>query len=318
MLEVVGHPVGALPHQIRDQAGPLQAPVRYEGWVMEHQCFYQSADGLQLFYRAWDGDAERLPLLCMHGLTRNSADFIELADHLAPCHRVIAPDVRGRGRSARDPDWRNYHPTFYSGDMWTLLDELQIERAVLVGTSMGGIMAMLMAVQQPQRVAALVLNDIGPEIHPVGLARIAAYAGVVQPLSSWADAEAQMRERYGAALPGKDDAFWQRYTRRSFRAGADGVPAADYDPAIANRFGDDSAAAAQQLWELFRHIRQPLLVLRGELSDILAPATVTRMAELHPQLRSVEVRQRGHVPLLDEPEVLAAIDALLAEVDAGG
>jgi len=282
----------------------------WEG-VMEREGFYTAADGLQLFYRDWDGAADALPLLCMHGLTRNSADFIELAAHVAPRHRVIAPDVRGRGRSAYDPDWHNYYPAFYTGDMWRLLDELQIERAVLVGTSMGGIMAMLMAVQQPQRIAGVVLNDIGPSIDPTGLARIAAYAGAARPPRDWAEAEAQLRERFSAALPGLNDAFWQRYTRRSFKAGVDGVPVPDYDLSIAKRFGDDSGDAEQKLWELFALIRQPLLVLRGELSDILAAATVTRMAQLHPGMRSVEVRNRGHVPLLDEPEVLAAIDALL-------
>lgn len=282
---------------------------------MEQTNFYTAAAGLQLFYRDWPGNADALPLLCMHGLTRNSSDFTELAEHVSPRHRIIAPDVRGRGRSARDPDWNNYYPAFYTGDMWRLLDELQIERALLVGTSMGGIMAMVMAVQQPQRVAGIVLNDIGPSIDPAGLARIAAYAGVAQPLRDWEDAEAQMRERYGVALPGMSDEFWQRYTRRSFRMGADGVLAPDYDPDIAKRFGDDSGDAEQKLWELFALIRQPLLVLRGERSDILAATTVARMAQQRPDLRSVEVRNRGHVPLLDEPEVLGAIDQLLTDLE---
>lgn len=285
---------------------------------MEHHRFYTAADGLQLFYRDWDCDrqaADTVPVLCMHGLTRNSADFIELAGHLAPRHRVIAPDVRGRARSARDPDWHNYTPVFYAGDMWRLLDELRIERVALVGTSMGGIMAMLMAVQQPQRIAAVVLNDIGPAVDPAGLARIAAYAGAApQPLRDWRDAEAQMRTRYGEALPGLDEAFWQRYTRRSFREGIKGAPEPDYDPAIARRFGDDSGDVTEQLWALFAQIRQPLLVLRGERSDILSAATVTRMAQLRPDMVGVEVRNRGHVPLLDEPEALAAIDALLASL----
>lgn len=285
---------------------------------MAREGFYTAADGLQLFYRDWEGAAARPPLLCMHGLTRNSSDFIELAEHIAPRHRVIAPDVRGRGRSAYDPDWHNYYPAFYTGDMWRLLDELKIERAVLVGTSMGGIMAMLMAVQQPQRVAGIVLNDIGPAIDPVGLARIAGYAGAAALPRDWDEAGAQIRERCSAALPAMSDAFWQRYTQRSFKAGADGVPVPDYDLNIAKRFGDDSGDAEHKLWELFALVRQPLLVLRGELSDILAPATVVRMAQLHPGLRSVEVHQRGHVPLLDEPEVLAAIDQLLAATKPAG
>jgi pimeloyl-ACP methyl ester carboxylesterase len=280
--------------------------------IVERQHHYLSDDGLRLFYREFDGDRSRLPLLCMHGLTRNSGDFIDLARHLAPARRVLACDVRGRGLSARDPDWQNYQPPVYAQDMWRLLDHAGVGAAVLVGTSMGGIMAMLMAVQQPQRVAALILNDIGPEVDAKGLARIAAYAGAEVPLRNWDEAVAQMRQRYGAALPGLDDDFWRRYTRASFREGPGGALEPDYDPAIANRFAQDSGDAGGKLWELFTAIRQPVLVLRGETSDILSRDTLQRMAVLHPQLQAVEVPARGHVPLLDEPAALAAIDRFLA------
>jgi pimeloyl-ACP methyl ester carboxylesterase len=139
--------------------------------------FYRSRDGLQLYYRDYAGDAGKVPVLCLHGLTRNSRDFAALAAHIAPTRRVIVPDHRGRGRSQYDPHWLNYHPGTYVDDMWTLLQELSIERVIVVGTSLGGLMATLMAAMRPQMLAGVVLNDIGPEIDPTGAARIQSYAG---------------------------------------------------------------------------------------------------------------------------------------------
>src|SRR5690606_23313089 len=138
------------------------------GTAMEREHEYLSEDGLRLFYRHYDGDRSRAALLCLHGLTRNSADFVDLARHVAPGRRVLAGDIRGRGRSDRDPNWQNYYPGAYVKDMWRLLDHAGVERCVPIGTSMGGIMAMLMAVQQPARVAGVILNDIGPAAESSG------------------------------------------------------------------------------------------------------------------------------------------------------
>lgn len=281
---------------------------------MERHHDFLSEDRLRLFYRDYEGDRSRPAVLCLHGLTRNSADFIGLANHLAPARRVLAADLRGRGRSARDPDWQNYYPGVYVQDMWRLLDNAGVDRCVPVGTSMGGIMAMLMAVQQPERVAGLILNDVGPAVDPIGLARIAGDTGQEQPLQNWAEAVASLKQRYGDVLPGLDEAGWERYTRASFREGDGGVPVPDYDPAIAQRFVEDSSDAEEKLWQLFAGISRPILVLRGALSDILSSATVGRMQELQPRMRAVEVPDRGHVPLLDEPVAITAIDAFLDEL----
>lgn len=276
---------------------------------------YPSNDGLSLYCRDYQTPRANSPtVLCLHGLTRNSRDFIELARHLQPHYRVLTPDVRGRGNSAYDPVWQNYHPLTYVNDVWTLLDTLQINRVIVIGTSMGALMGMLLAASKPERIAGLVLNDAGPELDPVGLARIAQYAGKLQPVTNWQEAALQMRTTYGAALPGLSDAQWLEYTHKSFRESAGGVPIPDSDPKI----GDALRAAdtaPQNIWPIYQMIlRTPTLVIRGEHSDILSAETVARMAREKPDLRTVTVANRGHAPLLNEPECLPAIDRFLADI----
>lgn len=273
--------------------------------------FYQSEDGLRLFYRDWSGDAGRLPVLCVHGLTRNSKDFADLAGRLTPRRRTLASDVRGRGRSAYDPDWERYHPHTYVGDMWRLLDDAGVSQAIVVGTSMGGIIGMLMAAQQPARVAALIMNDVGPEVEAAGIARIAAYAGGAAAPPSWDAAIAQLQERAAAAMPDLDRNDWRRYAGQTYRTGTDGQPAIDYDINISRRFAEDSSAGAEKLWSLFAALPHPVLVLRGALTDVLGERTAARMATEHRRCVCVEVPNRGHVPLLDEPVARAAIDGFL-------
>ena len=164
--------------------------------------FYTSADGFELFYREFGPGRVGTPVICLPGLTRNSRDFEDLATHLSDRRRVITPDLRGRGYSAYDPDWRNYHPGTYVRDVVRLLDELGIARVIVIGTSLGGLIAMGMAKFCGPRLAGVVLNDIGPDIHPVGIERIRKYTGRIPPVTSWEDAVAQTREIYGAWLPG--------------------------------------------------------------------------------------------------------------------
>ena len=276
---------------------------------------WQSAEGLTLFYRDFGPlDGEGVAVLCLPGLTRNSRDFIELAEHLANERRVVCPDLRGRGHSQHDPEWRNYQPMSYVADTWRLLDTLGLERVVVIGTSLGGLMAMIMAAQQPQRLAGVVLNDVGPEIAPEGLARIRGYTGRLPAVDSWEGAVAQARQIYGAALPDLDDARWLAFARQGFRENAEGVPQLDHDPAIGRAIAEVSGEPPDP-WPLFRALSMPTLALRGEFSDILSPATLARMQQEKPDLRVVTVANRGHVPLLDEPESLAAIEQLLAELD---
>ena len=281
--------------------------------------FYASADGLRLYARDYPGpaDSTRLPVLCMHGLTRNSADFAWLASHLAQSRRVISVDQRGRGRSDYDPVVANYTPVTYVGDMFRLLDELGLHRVLLIGTSMGGLMAMIMVNMQPQRFAAVVLNDIGPELDRTGLERIKRYVGKSREIRTWDDAVAQTREINAVAFPKYTDEEWLRFTRGLYREET-GVPILAYDPAIAQpMLAADSNAVPPDLWPLFHGMASvPLLLIRGELTDLLAMDCVDRMQAAAPDMGVVQVPDRGHAPMLDEPVAVAAIDAFLARVDA--
>jgi pimeloyl-ACP methyl ester carboxylesterase len=282
--------------------------------------WYQSPDGLKLYARHYPGPADStlLPVLCMHGLTRNSADFAWIASHLARTRRVISVDQRGRGLSAYDSNPSNYTPVTYVGDMFTLLDELAIPQMLVIGTSMGGLMAMLMANMQPGRFAGIVLNDIGPELDPRGLERIKNYVGKSREIRSWDDAVAQTREINGVAFPNYTDEEWLRFTRGLYRE-VNGVPQLAHDPAIAKPMLDDeSNAVPPDLWPLFRGMAAiPMLVVRGAISDLLAMDCVDKMLEIAPSLRVVNVPERGHAPMLDEPLAVTAIEDFFAGIDQG-
>lgn len=280
---------------------------------------YCSKDGLALYARDYPGpaaDGERQvntpAILCLHGLTRNSADFAALAEHLAPRHRVICADQRGRGLSDYDPVPANYQPQTYVGDMFTLLDHLGLGQVVVIGTSMGGLMGMIMGALQPARVLALVLNDIGPQVDPAGLARIKSYVGKSRPVTSWEQAVAQARELNHREFPDFDEARWQTFTRALYRD-CDGVPVLAYDPAIAEPIDREEAAAVPpDLWPLFESLPMPVLVLRGAHSDILAPECARRMVDRGDDCRLVEVPGRGHAPTLEEALAVEAIEGFLA------
>jgi pimeloyl-ACP methyl ester carboxylesterase len=275
--------------------------------------WYSSEDGLRLFARVYSEPGPAVPaVLCLHGLTHNSRHFEDLAEHLAARCRVIVPDMRGRGLSARDPNFNNYQIPVYVGDVLRLLAGLGAGRVTIIGTSMGGLMAMVLAAMQPEVVAGIVLNDVGPEVDPRGLERIRGYVGKSAPVRDWAGAVAQMRLVYGSAWPGLDDARWEKLARASYRADAQGVPQPDSDPLISEPLKDTSKAAPD-LWPLWRALaRVPILAIRGEHSDVLSPATFERMQREKPELRALVAANRGHAPLLDEPECIQAIDEFLA------
>ena len=274
--------------------------------------WFDSQDGVRLFSRVYAAPRADAPVvLCLHGLMRNSRDFEDLAPHLATRYRVIVPDVRGRGLSARDPNFSNYQIPVYINDLLRLAAGLGVPRASIIGTSMGGLMAMVLAARQPQLVARIVLNDVGPEVDGQGLERIRGYAGKSPPVESWGQAIAQVRSIYGSVWPGLSDERWERIARRSYRANAQGVPEADADPLIAEPLRDNKTAAPN-LWPLWGALAEfPILAIRGAYSDILSQATFARMQREKPDLEVLEVANRGHVPLLDEPECLAAIDEFL-------
>lgn len=275
--------------------------------------FYGTSDGLRLYCRIYPAQtAAGLAVLCLPGLTRNGRDFAVLASHLQAEHEVLCADLRGRGRSEWDPDPSHYQLPTYVADTFGLLQSRGLERVVIIGTSLGALMAMVMAAVQPAKIAAVVLNDAGPEIDPAGLKRIAGYAGKLPPVSSWAEAAAQAKRVYGLALPDLSDAQWLDYARSGYREDPEGKPVPDMDPAIGKAFSTP-AGAPSDLWPLFAQIGPvPMLVIRGALSDILSAATVERMVREKPHLETLSVANRGHTPLLTEPACLAALDAFLA------
>ena len=274
--------------------------------------WFDSHDGLRLYSRVYAAAADSPVVLCLHGLMRNSRDFGELAAHLAARYRVIVPDMRGRGFSARDPNFNNYQIPVYLQDVLTLLAGLGAARVSIIGTSMGGLMAMVLAGTQAQLVERIVLNDVGPEVDPAGLERIRGYAGKAAPVRSWPEAIAQLRADYASAWPNLSDARWEQIARLSYRADAQGVPEVDADPLIREPL-KSSSAAAPDLWPLWRSLaRVPMLVIRGAHSDILSVKTLARMQLEHPGLEVLTVANRGHAPLLDEPGCVAAIERFLA------
>ena len=278
--------------------------------------YWTSRDGLTLHYRDYAGPAGRPPVLCLHGLTRNSRDFENLADRLAGEWRVIAVDFRGRGLSDHDPLPARYLPPTYAVDVLQLLDELGIEKAVFVGTSLGGLVTMIVAATAPQRIAGAVLNDVGPELDKAGIERISGYVGQPVLFAGWDDAAERLAGKYGDVHPAYGDAEWLRYAKRVCRETERGVEF-DYDMAIAEPFKamDDKTAAAGDAWPLLHGLAgRPVLILRGEHSDLLNPETAERMREAITGAELVTVPNVGHAPDFDEPESVAAVDRLLARV----
>ena len=278
--------------------------------------FVTVAEGLRLHYRDYPGPAGKAPLLCLHGLTRNSRDFAELAQRHSPARRVIALDFRGRGLSDYDPVPARYMPLTYAGDVIRLLDEVGIDRAVFVGTSLGGLVTMLIAALAPQRIAASILNDVGPQLTEAGLDRIRSYVGKDVRFGSWDAAAEALAENNGHLPAGYTHDDWLKMARRVCRD-EDGAVVFDYDMAIAVPFDTEGPTPAVDMWPLFKALGQhPLLVVRGERSDLLAAEALEKMHQAVPAMKSVTVAGVGHAPMLDEPEAVAAIDAFVAGLDA--
>ncbi|HET7708238.1 MAG TPA: alpha/beta hydrolase [Sphingomicrobium sp.] len=277
---------------------------------------WTSRDGLSLYARDYAGaaGAARLPVICLHGLTRNSKDFEALAPLIAAAgRRVIVPDVRGRGLSDRDPDPANYVPNTYARDIIRLLDLLGMSRALFVGTSMGGIISLAISGMRRRMVAGLVLNDVGPEVCNVGIDRIKSYVGKKVDIGSWDDAAAYLRRINGVAFPDYTDRDWADFARRTF-AETNGAPHLDYDPAIMQPLSENRYKAMTFVaWYLFRRLARsaPVLLVRGELSDLLSKDIADKMQRRAPAMRRVEIPRVGHAPMLTEPQAVDAITAFL-------
>ncbi len=278
--------------------------------------YWTSRDGLALHYRDFAGRDARPPVLCLHGLTRNARDFEALADRLAGDWRVIVPDFRGRGLSDYDPASSRYIPPTYAADVLQLLDELAIPEAVFVGTSLGGIVTMIVAGFAPLRIAGAVLNDVGPALERAGLNRIRSYVGQTHVFADWEDAAARLSEAHSEAHPAYGHGDWLAYARRVARETERGVEF-DYDMAIAQPFNamDEKTATAADAWPLLMGLSgKPLLLLRGERSDLFSQETAERMRDSLPGAELAIVPNVGHAPDLTEPESVAAIDRLLDRV----
>lgn len=275
--------------------------------------FYRSGDDrLTLYARIYEGNGP--PLLLMHGLTRNSADFESLAAHLSGKHKLIIADQRGRGRSDYDPEPANYTPATYVMDMMALIDDLQLSNLGLIGTSMGGLMAMMMAATEPQRFNSLILNDIGPVVEQDGLDRIQSYVGELAPFDSWQQAADHCRKVHGEVMVGYEDQDWLAFARRTCQQLPGGQIKFAYDPAIsAGLSGSQQTVVPPDLWPMWDRLDAiPTLITHGALSDIISPATIAEMQRRHSgPISAVEIADRGHAPMLDEPAALSAIDSFL-------
>ena len=285
--------------------------------TMYEDASWTSTDGLTLYYRDYPGPDgyDGPPVLCLHGLTRNSRDFADLAEHIGKTRRVIVPEMRGRGHSDYAPDSSTYNPMQYVADVEKLLAELGIERWIAIGTSMGGLMTMLMAAAKPGRLVAVVMNDIGPEINPAGIERISGYVGQGRSYPTWVHAARSLWDVHGESFPDYDLDKWLEMAKRTLVVSQNGRISYDYDMAIAEPFKQADGAVPPNLWLAYEALRDvPMVLIRGELSDLLTPDAVRQMATRNPAMTSVTVPRVGHAPTLDEPEARAAIDALLAKV----
>lgn len=277
--------------------------------------FWMSRDGLKLHCRDYAGRADRPPVICLPGLTRNARDFEGLAARLAGEWRVLCIDNRGRGDSAYAKESASYNPMQYVDDLLVLLEELGAQRFVAIGTSLGGLMTMILAMTAPDRIAAAVLNDVGAEIEAAGLERIRDYVGQGRSFATWMHAARAMEESQAQVFPRFDIADWLAMAKRCMVVGSNGRIVFDYDMKIAEPFGQPGGEAGVDMWPGIDALKgKPVLFLRGELSDILADRTLQAMAARVPGSEAVTVPQVGHAPTLDEPEADAAIARLLARI----
>ena len=277
--------------------------------------YWWSNDGLRLHYRDYAGGSDgRPPILCLPGLTRNARDFDGIAARLAGTWRVIAVDFRGRGDSAYSKDPMTYAPLTYVQDMEALLAELKVDRFVAFGTSLGGIVTMLLAGTARERLVAALLNDIGPEIDPAGLSRIRSYVGKGSACPTWMHAARAVAEANGEAYPHYAIEDWLAMAKRLYRLNSAGRIVLDYDMKIAEPFRVPGNEAGPDMWRALATLRDvPTLIVRGDRSDVLQARTADRMVAELADAELATVPDIGHTPLLTEAVLAEPIDRLLAK-----
>ena len=279
--------------------------------------YWESSDGLRLHYRDYAGAADRPPIICIPGLTRNARDFEGVAERLAGEWRVICVELRGRGESAYAKDPMTYLPPVYLQDMEALIAELKLDRFVLFGTSLGGLMTMLLAAANAERIAGALLDDIGPDLDPRGVEHIRSYVGRARDWPTWLHAARFIAEAQQARYPDWEIDQWLVYAKRLCKLTPGGRIVYDYDMRIAEPFKQPGGEAGFDMWPVFRALANtPSLLVRSELSDILSAETAARMLGEAPAMEQVVVPRVGHAPTLEEPAAIAGIDRLLERVAA--
>jgi pimeloyl-ACP methyl ester carboxylesterase len=281
---------------------------------------FTARDGLSLYARRYPAPGSyRRPVLCLAGLTRNSRDFHDIAVALsspgnsAP-REVYAVDARGRGQSDHDPDWRNYSVPVEMHDALDFMTAAALNQPAIIGTSRGGLIAMLMGGAQPSRLGPVVLNDIGPVIDTRGLSRIAGYVGKMPLPQTWAEAERMVRDMNRKPFPAVADEAWAEVARALFNEKG-GKPAPGYDPKLGRAF-TAIGGPIPALWPQFESLGHvPVMVLRGSRSDLLSVATVEEMARRHANLTALTIEGQGHAPLLKDAPSISAIAAFIARYD---
>ena len=279
--------------------------------------FYASPDGLRLHARDYGDEHAPLAVLCLPGLSRNARDFEAVAERLASRFRVICAEQRGRGESAYDPKPENYHPGTYVIDMVALLDHLGLQKVAIIGTSLGGLMAMMMAAGLPDRVQGIVVNDVGPELAVEGLVKIQSYIDRETNVTTWQHAVEDVRLLFHHSFPAYGAADWDRVARQLYKENGQGVPMLDFDPHIADNFKLLEPKAVE-LWPVFDAIPpMPFGLVRGTLSELLTPAIRDEMLRRRPAIIAAEIENAGHAPTLDEPPAREVIDRVLALISSG-
>lgn len=285
-----------------------------DGELRSH--FFPSADGLQLHALTLGKSNSLTPVVCLPGLSRPARDFVVLALHLnrAGGRRVISLDYRGRGGSDWDPDWTHYSMPVEHGDLLSVLDALKISKAIFVGLSRGGLHALMLSAAQPQRVAGLVLNDVGPQIEPQGLVNIKDYIGKLPLLRNVEEAIAHYKRVMGPRFPAVSDEDWRFYASNSLNITPERMRLS-YDPQLARTLDAfDPSAPLPDMWPAFEAIRAPILALRGENSDLLSPEAHAQMAKRNPLCELHVVPGQGHAPLLLDTPTLSRIGAFVAKL----
>ncbi|APG48270.1 alpha/beta fold hydrolase [Phaeobacter porticola] len=278
---------------------------------------FRTSDGLTLAYddtrvvgEAWERRG-RPPLLCLAGLTRDGRDFRYLRPHIKG-HRVITLDARGRGQSQYAQDYHSYNVPREAQDVIELLDHLEIPKVTVLGTSRGGLVAMVLAATAKSRLSGVVLNDVGPEIPKDGISRIMAYVGHRPATKTHEKAAQVLAQHMALAFPTVPPGRWREEVETFYEQSEDGL-ALRYDPRLRDALlAQASHGPPPDLWPLFMALGElPSGIIRGANSDILSHETFQEMRRRLPALLAIEVPNRGHVPFLDEPQSLALVHRIL-------